>query len=172
MKLEQKSKKASIIIKQVPESIKKHLEAACMNLSTSSSNVIRELATVVSSMTRSAKINMAVEDMKSAVLELQNDLKSLPDLLIQTHEHKDENKVALSEMTIMPLIEIMPLVSFASLLIEMASRIEENMVKTVEELAESAKFKKPEDEVKPKHNQTSNKINASNDENITVLQRV
>ncbi|KAF5753447.1 putative aluminum-activated malate transporter [Helianthus annuus] len=157
---------------KVPESIKKHLEAACMNLSTSSSNVIRELATVVSSMTRSAKINMAVEDMKSAVLELQNDLKSLPDLLIQTHEHKDENKVALSEMTIMPLIEIMPLVSFASLLIEMASRIEENMVKTVEELAESAKFKKPEDEVKPKHNQTSNKINASNDENITVLQRV
>ncbi|KAJ0811242.1 putative aluminum-activated malate transporter [Helianthus annuus] len=157
---------------KVPESIKKHLEAACMNLSTSSSNVVRELATVVSSMTRSAKINMAVEDMKSAVLELQNDLKSLPDLLIQTHEHKDENKVALSEMTIMPLIEIMPLVSFASLLIEMASRIEENMVKTVEELAESAKFKKPEDEVKPKHNQTSNKINASNDENITVLQRV
>ncbi|KAJ0431340.1 putative aluminum-activated malate transporter [Helianthus annuus] len=81
---------------KVPESIKKHLEAACMNLSTSSSNVIRELATVVSSMTRSAKINMA----------------------------------------------------------------------------ESAKFKQPEDEVKPKHNQTSNKINASDDENITVLQRV
>ncbi|XP_076939602.1 aluminum-activated malate transporter 10-like [Bidens hawaiensis] len=157
---------------QVPESIKKHLESACMNLTTSSSNVIRELATVVSTMTKSRKINMAIDDMKNAVLELQNDLKTLPDLLIQRHDDKEEKQVASSEVTMMPLIEVMPLVSFASLLIETASRIEENMVKTVEELAESAKFKQPEEDVKPKRNQTTNKIVLADEENMAVLQRV
>ncbi|XP_076929845.1 aluminum-activated malate transporter 10-like [Bidens hawaiensis] len=158
---------------QVPESIKKHLESSCINLSTSSSNVVRELATVVSTMTKSRKINMAIDDMKNAVLELQNDLKTLPDLLIQRHDDKEEKQVASStEVAIlMPLIEVMPLVSFASLLIETASRIEEDMVKTVEELAESAKFKQPEDDVKPKRNQTTNKI-VSDEETMAVLQRV
>ncbi|KAK9049894.1 hypothetical protein SSX86_031136 [Deinandra increscens subsp. villosa] len=154
---------------QVPESIKKHLESACMNLSTSSSNVIRELATTISTMTRSTmKINMAVEDMRNAILELQNDIKSLPDLLIQPLDHKEKNDVVLSEITVMSLLEVIPLVSFASLLIETASRIEENMVKTVEELAESGKFKQPKSEVKPKHNQTTNKINVSDEENMTA----
>ncbi|KAI3713489.1 hypothetical protein L1987_72067 [Smallanthus sonchifolius] len=148
--------------KQVPESIKKHLESALMNLSTSSSNVIRELATVVSTMTRSVKINIAVEDMKH-----------VPDLLIQPHDHihKENNEVVSNETTVMPLLEVIPLVSFSSLLIEIASRIEENMLKTVEELAESAKFKQPEDEVKPEHNQTTNNI-VSDEENMVVLQRV
>ncbi|MFS7942094.1 putative aluminum-activated malate transporter [Helianthus anomalus] len=156
---------------QVPESIKKHLESACMNLSSTSSNVIRELATSVTTMTRSATINVAVNDMKNAVLELQNDLKSLSDLLIQPHDHKENNEQVSSEMTIMPLLEVMPLVSFASLLIETASRIEENMVKAVEELAESAQFKQPEDEVKLKNNQATNKI-VSDEENVITLQRV
>ncbi|KAL8266655.1 hypothetical protein R6Q59_003999 [Mikania micrantha] len=156
---------------QVPEPIKTHLESGCMNLCTSSSNLIRELAIVVSTMTRSRKINMAVEDMKNAVLEIQNDLKSLPDLLIQPHEQKDKNKAVSSDIIVMPLIEVIPLVSFASLLIEIASRIEEDMVKTVQELAESAKFKQAEDEVKPKHNQTIDKI-VSDEENMTALQRV
>ncbi|KAI3812844.1 hypothetical protein L1987_17556 [Smallanthus sonchifolius] len=156
---------------QVPESLKKHLESACLNLSTSSSNVIRELATVVSTMTRSVKINMAVEDMKHAILDLQNDLKSLPYLLIQLHDHKEKNQVVSNETTMMPLLDVIPLVSFASLLIETASRIEENMVKTVEELSESAKFKQTEDEVKPKHNQTTNKF-VSDEETMKVLQRV
>ncbi|KAJ0779045.1 putative aluminum-activated malate transporter [Helianthus annuus] len=156
---------------QVPESIKKHLESACMNLGSTSSNVIRELATSVTTMTRSAKINVAVNDMKNAVLELQNDLKSLSDLLIQPHDHKENNEQVSSEMTVMPLLEVMPLVSFASLLIESASRIEENMVKAVEELAESAQFKQPEDEVKLKHNQATNKI-VSDEENVIALQRV
>lgn len=143
-----------------------------MNLSTSSSNVIRELATVVSNMTRSVKLNMAVEDMKNAVLELQNDLNTLPDLLIQAHNKKEKNETVSSEVTVMPLFEVIPIVSFASLLIETASRIEENMVKTVEELAEAAKFKQPEYEVKPKNNlMPTNKI-ISDDENMIALQRV
>ncbi|KAI3693712.1 hypothetical protein L1987_76663 [Smallanthus sonchifolius] len=103
---------------QVPESIKNHLESACMNLSSSSSNVIRELATIVSTMRRSVRLNMAIEDMKNAVQDLQNDLKSLPDLLIEPHDHKEKYE---------PVLEVIPLVSFASLLIETASRIEENM---------------------------------------------
>lgn len=150
-----------------------------MNLSSTSSNVIRELATIVSTMTRSVKIDMMVEDMKNAVHELQNDLKSLPDLLIQPLDPKEkestptlkDNELVPTEITVMPLMEVIPLVSFASLLIETASRIEENLVKSVEELAESAQFKQPEDEKKPKHNQTTSKI-VSDKNNEIVLQRV
>ncbi|GJR73522.1 zinc finger, CCHC-type containing protein [Tanacetum coccineum] len=90
-------------------------------------------------MTRSAKIDMAVEDMKNETKELQNDLKSLPDLMIQAHD-KEKDELVPSEVTVVPLIDVIPLVSFASLLIETASRIEENMVKAVEELAESSQF--------------------------------
>ncbi|KAI3727787.1 hypothetical protein L6452_16407 [Arctium lappa] len=156
---------------QVPESIKNHLSSACMNLSSSSSSAMRELAKIVSTMTRSAKIDMVVEEMKNAVQELQNDLQSLPDLLIQPHDVvvKEEEsttpnspdkttELVQSEVTVMPLMEVIPLVSFASLLIETASRIEESVVKAVEELAESARFKQAEDEMKPKHNQTTSKI--------------
>lgn len=109
-------------------------------------------------MTISVKINMEIEDMKKSVQELQSDLKSLPDLLIKPHELEEKTKPVSSETTIMPLLEVMPLVSFASLLIETASRIEENMVKAVEELAEAAQFKQPEDEEKFKNNQTTNKV--------------
>ncbi|XP_076881396.1 aluminum-activated malate transporter 10-like [Bidens hawaiensis] len=129
---------------QVPELIKNHLETSCMNLSTTSSNVIRELATTVSTMTRSAKINMMAKDMNHTVRELQSDLNSLLDLLIQPHYHEEKNE--LSEIIVMP--EVIPLMSFASLLIETASRIEEHMMKAVEELAEKARFKQPENEVK------------------------
>nr|XP_043638727.1 aluminum-activated malate transporter 10 [Erigeron canadensis] len=157
---------------QVPDSIKNHLDSACMNLSSSSSEVMRELATIVSTMTRSAKIGMAVQDMKNAVLELQNDLKSLPDLLIQPNDQIEKKEVAASDITVMPLIKVIPVVSFASLLIETASRIEENMVKAVEELAESAQFKQPKDETKPKHNQTTSKTVSDEEKVIIALQQV
>ncbi|KAD4981801.1 hypothetical protein E3N88_18472 [Mikania micrantha] len=74
---------------QVPEPIKKHLESGCMNLCTSSSNLIRELVIVVRTMTRSRKINMAVEDMKNAVLELQNDLKIISRFADPTTRQKE-----------------------------------------------------------------------------------
>ncbi|CAH1419878.1 unnamed protein product [Lactuca virosa] len=149
---------------QVPESLKNHLDSSCMNLSSSASTVIRELATIVSTTTRSNKIDMAVEDMKNAVQELQNDLKSLPDLLVQPHDKGEEsstpkslekNDRVPSQITVIPLMEVIPIVSFASLLMETASRIEENIVKAVEELADSAQFKQPADKMKPKNNPTS-----------------
>ncbi|KVH95277.1 Aluminum-activated malate transporter [Cynara cardunculus var. scolymus] len=152
---------------QVPESIKDHLSSACMNLSSSSSSVMKELAKIVSTMTRSATIDMAVQEMKNAVQELQNDLQSLPDLLIQpldsqeestTPNSPDKTELVQSEITVMPLMEVIPLVSFASLLMETASRIEESIVKAVEELADSAQFKQAEDEIKLKQNPTTSKI--------------
>ncbi|XP_071703775.1 aluminum-activated malate transporter 10-like [Rutidosis leptorrhynchoides] len=156
---------------QVEKSIKNHLDSACMNLSTSSSNVIRELATSVYTMTRSSKIDIAIQDMKNAVIVLQNDLKSLPDLLIQTQYDKEKKEADSSEIIVMPLMEVIPVVSFASLLIETASRIELNLVKAVEELAESAEFKQPEDEIKANHNKTTETI-VPNEENTIALQRV
>jgi len=150
-----------------------------MNLTSSASKVVRELATMVSTMTRSTNIEMAIEDMKNAVEELQNDLKSLPDLLVQPHDKEEEEdsattksleknqKVVPSEFTVLPLMEVIPLVSFASLLMETATRIEENVVKAVEELAESAEFKQPEEEMKPKQSKI-----VSDEEKDIALQRV
>lgn len=65
--------------------------------------------------------------MKNAVQELQNEL------------HATYN-------TTTPLMEIIPLVTFISLLIEIASRIG-GIVKTVEELASLAEFKQAEEEM-------------------------
>lgn len=109
-----------------------------MRLSSSSSNIIRELSTTVSSLTRATQIDTMINEMKKAVQELENDLKSLSGSLIQSHE-ECHNKLE--------LLEIIPLVTFISLLIELASRIEGGIVKTVEELADSAKFKKVKDEM-------------------------
>lgn len=161
----------SIVNIQVPEAIKNHLGSACMNLSSSSSNVMGELANTVNTMTRSAKIDMAVEDMKNAVKELQHDLKTLPDVMIQLPHDKEKDELVPSEIIAVPLMDVIPAVSFASLLIETASRIEENLVKAVEELAESAQFKQPEDEKKPKQNSNTAKI-VSDEGNATALERV
>ncbi|XP_071700358.1 aluminum-activated malate transporter 10-like [Rutidosis leptorrhynchoides] len=116
---------------RVPELIRKHVSASSFKVSSSSSDVLRELATTVSTMTQSTKMDSAVKELNNAVQQLQNDLESLPDLLIQSHEKYD-------------LLEVIPLVTFISLLIEIALRIA-NIVKVVDEFAEVAKFKLAKD---------------------------
>ncbi|GJR27100.1 aluminum-activated malate transporter 10-like protein [Tanacetum coccineum] len=127
-----------------------------MSLSSSSSNVMRELANIVNTMTRSAKIDMAVEDMKNAVKELQNDLKSLPDLMIQAHD-KEKDELVPSEVTVVPLTD---------------RRNSQWRAKAVDSLAESSQFKQPEDEKKPKQNTSTAKIVSDEEHATTALERV
>lgn len=86
-------------------------------------------------MRRSSTLDILVEDMTIAVQDLQNDLKSLPHLFdtsepISEPENPENKK----------FMEIITVVTFASLLNEIASRIE-SLVEAVKELAKLAEFK-------------------------------
>nr|GEU34280.1 aluminum-activated malate transporter 10-like [Tanacetum cinerariifolium] len=109
-------------------------------------------------MTHAAQIDLTTNEMKKAVEDLQNDLKSLPGLLIQSHKKLE-------------LLEVIPLVTFITLLIELASRIEGGILKTVEELADLAKFKKVKDEMELQKTQDTSKI-VDNTEKVIAHQRV
>ncbi|KAK9275734.1 hypothetical protein L1049_023002 [Liquidambar formosana] len=172
---------------QAPDYIKKHLSDICFRVSSNSSNVIRELALMIKTMRKSTKIDFLVGEMNIAVQELQNDLKSLPTSLLPppppppspplpeaetTPESKQRETISNTAATV-PLIEVIPLVTLASLLIEIATRIE-GIVDTVEELAELAEFK-PAVQGKSKQDQSTNKSapdEKKDEETIKALQRV
>lgn len=81
-------------------------------------------------MKRSPRINLFVEEMKLAVQELQLAFSSLPDqlLLTQATQSKDEenksNDCSTGGAAAPSLLDIVPLMTMASLLIEISSRIE------------------------------------------------
>nr|POE76280.1 aluminum-activated malate transporter 10 [Quercus suber] len=131
---------------QAPEYIKKHLNNSSLKVSSNSSSVIRELAITIKTMKKSSNIHSLVGEMNSAVQELQNDLKSLPKLFnppsmpeADTPENKKIEPISRT-MVKMPLMEIVPLLTLASLLIEIATRIS-GIVDAVEELENLAEFK-------------------------------
>ncbi|KAF2298040.1 hypothetical protein GH714_007572 [Hevea brasiliensis] len=126
---------------QAPEFIKKQLSTACQRVSSNSSSVITELAETIKSMKRSCNIDFLVEEMNSAVEELQQALKSLSKLSIPPESKNiTETPTSAAMDTKVPLMEVMPVVTFASLLIEISSRIK-GIVKAVEQLANVAEFK-------------------------------
>ncbi|XP_022754202.1 aluminum-activated malate transporter 10-like [Durio zibethinus] len=131
-----------IYFKQAAELIKKHLSSSCLKVSSSSSSAIRELAETVKTMKKSSTIDLLVGEMNSAVQELQNDLKSLSYLLNPSSGPENKNlETACMEATTptVPLMEIIPVVTLASILIEIVVRIEA-LVDAVEELGKLAEF--------------------------------
>ncbi|KAI4364686.1 hypothetical protein MLD38_020743 [Melastoma candidum] len=130
---------------QSPQYLKSHLSDACMALCLHSSEVLKELATCLKSMTRSSKLSYLVEKMNFAVQELQEKLNALPGQLL-------ENRPSLRE--------VVPLVTMMSLLVEVATRIEV-LADRVVELAELAEFKSPPDD------KTNAKIMPMDDTNST-----
>lgn len=121
--------------------------------------------------------------MNNAVQELQNDLKSLPGLPIQqslpeagTPQDKKtySNSTSAAASVPVPLIEIIPLVTLVSLLIEIAARIE-SIVDAVEKLADLAQFQPVADEKIKKDNKPDSKIvqdQHKEDETVITIQRV
>lgn len=141
--------------------MKKHLSNIAMKVSSDSSVVIKELARSMKTMKKSSTIDFLVGEMNNSVVELQEDLKSLPSLFIPQQQQEAEspenkNTEQSGSTKSVPLMEIIPLVTLASLLIEIVVRIE-GMVSAVEELAELAEFKSTGDR-KTKQNQTPNKV--------------
>ncbi|BFG32048.1 hypothetical protein CerSpe_183220 [Prunus speciosa] len=145
---------------EASEFTKKHISNIAIKVSSDSSMVIKELAKTMKTMKKSSTIDFLVGEMNNAVLELQEDLKSLPTLFIpqplQEAECPENKSTEQDSKKAVPLMEIIPLVTLASLLIEIVSRIE-GMVSAVEELAGLAEFKSVEDR-KTNQNQTTNKV--------------
>jgi hypothetical protein len=117
----------------------------CLEVSSNSSSVIQELATMIKAMKKSSRIDFLVGQMTSSVQDLQNDLKSLPIMLVSQsvshHADQEDNTKPCdpAQVSSTSIIEIVPLVTLTSLLVEIASRIEA-VVNEVEELAELAHF--------------------------------
>ncbi|CAN6484814.1 unnamed protein product [Victoria cruziana] len=118
---------------QAPESLRQQLRPVCTNLGTCSSEVLRDLSATLKTRRKSSSTRFLVHDMGHAVEELQNSLKYLPETM-------HENGVT--------IIEALPVVSAAALLIEIAGRIEA-VVLAVDELADLAGFN--DEEEKQKH---------------------
>ncbi|XP_031262764.1 aluminum-activated malate transporter 10-like isoform X2 [Pistacia vera] len=164
---------------QGPEFIKKHLSSSCLKVSSDSSSVIKELAKIIKTMTKSSTIDLLVGEMNNAVEDLQNDLKTLSGLFNPEDETPENNnetqKTSLKTTTEIPLLGVISVVTFASLLIEIASRIEA-VVEEVEKLANLAEFQVM-DQCKSKQNQASTEIIPADDQNdkdntIKTLEKV
>lgn len=135
---------------QAPDSLKLNLAGSCKALSKSSSKVLKELSVVIKKMKKSTKIDLLVSDMSIAVQELQNAIKSVPStqMGITLAEPEGTNNDGNKATIIPPLMELLPLATLVSLLIETTSRIE-RVVNAVETLADGASFDSGEEKKKP-----------------------
>ncbi|KAG1354553.1 Aluminum-activated malate transporter 10 [Cocos nucifera] len=138
---------------QAPEPTKKHLREVCAKLSSESSKVLKELSSSMKSMKRSQNIDLLVEEMSNAVEELHNALRSFPNQLTQAavqpavEATEEKKRDSISVTTTLPVMEVLPLITVASLLIEISARIDGvvDAVRTLADLAgfESVKNEKP-----------------------------
>ncbi|KAL3622283.1 hypothetical protein CASFOL_033694 [Castilleja foliolosa] len=127
---------------KAPDFLKKHFSKFCLILSANSSAVLKELAITIATMTKSSKIDHTVKEMKLAVQELQNAVASLSKQPIGSTQ--SGNGIGKGNGnptgTAVILVEIIPLVTVSSLLIDIAARIEK-IVETVNVLAAKAEFR-------------------------------
>lgn len=114
--------------------LKKHVSNACKTMNKSSSDILRELAITVKTMTKSSKMGLLVQEMNTAVQKLQISLKSIPSCLIAPTSEETADEAPFRKTCITPLVEVIPLTTFVSLLIENAARIN-GIVDAVNELA-------------------------------------
>ena len=89
-------------------------------------------------MKKSPKIKYLVKEMKNSVQELHNEVGYLPNLSAPPS----------STEAIIPLVEVIPIATVASLLTEVAARIED-IAGATEELAKLAKFKPAVEKIPP-----------------------
>ncbi|KAL3499048.1 hypothetical protein ACH5RR_041780 [Cinchona calisaya] len=111
-------------------SMKQRLKDICLKMNSSSLSILRELVRNLETMEKSSTINISIEKMKTLVQELKDYLKSLPGLVLTLtySEAKspvtDKTEPFLTTNNVVPLTEVIPLVAFASLLIEISVCIE------------------------------------------------
>lgn len=140
-----------------------------MGLTSHCSKVLKELAVSMKTMTKSPNTDLSVGEMNFSAQELQNALKSVPSPLLlpplQQNEAKGEAAMKQSPVT---LIDILPLATAISLLIEITTRIE-RIADEVDELATLAEFNPVSDE---KSQQKQSKTDITDNETMKALQKV
>ncbi|KAL9687818.1 hypothetical protein QQ045_032225 [Rhodiola kirilowii] len=150
----------------------------CVKLSSASSNVLRELSSTVKSMTKSPKVDFLVGEMNFAIQELQRATRTFPHLLahssppqiIEASHDSPSDHIKKSEET--PIMQVLPLATLVTLVIEIAARIEQ-IVDTVDELSTLAEFKRAAG-TKPGRVQPENELISfnQNQETIAAFQKV
>ncbi|QCE07727.1 Aluminum-activated malate transporter [Vigna unguiculata] len=164
------------------DEMKNNMRSISMKVGANSASVIRELATTMRNMTKSSKLDILVTEMNCAAQELRSLLSSYPNLVnasshnakcsaqTETTTSSDIPQAAKIEI---PLMQIIQVITVASLLIEIVARVE-GIVETVEELSDLANFR-PEMCVKSKQHSPDNKISPDqqiNEETERTLQMV
>ncbi|CAL5042653.1 unnamed protein product [Urochloa decumbens] len=124
-----------------PPQAKKHLAGACAALSRHCAAALREASGSVATMTRSGRIALVVGDMNAAAEELRDELTCLAALLEDGDVDVNSPDAADLPEPAPPLIEVLPLFTAASLLLEICARAE-GVVGAVDNLATAARFKK------------------------------
>ncbi|KAG5593467.1 hypothetical protein H5410_043981 [Solanum commersonii] len=126
---------------QASELLKNQLTNSCQQVSSSTSEILKELALNMKTMRKSSRMDMLIQVKSNAIQELETLMEQLSGLLIIQPKNDQEKPVTRTSSTnVIPLVEIIPTATFASLVIEIAMRIE-GVVDVVEELSKLAKFK-------------------------------
>lgn len=139
---------------KVPESTKEKLSSTCITISSNSSTVIREIVKTMKTMKKSSSADLLISEMNESVQELQKELRCLSCVLpdpeaAQTAKDNENKKTA--KKSAIPLMEIIPMVTFASMLMEITVRIV-SLTEVVSELADLAEFEVEEIDKPVQHN--------------------
>ncbi|CAL0299957.1 unnamed protein product [Lupinus luteus] len=146
---------------KAPEQIKKNMRSISLKVVTNCASLIRELAITMRNVTKSSKVDILIMEMNSSAQELSDLLKSYPNLVDPSESHNSQAKI---EIQVMEIIEV---VTLASLLIEIVSRVK-CIVKAVEELSDLAKFKP----AKSKQHAVENKISPDQEKDEEAINKI
>lgn len=149
----------------------KEFSEKCKKVNSSTSSVIRETAQNLEIMKKSSITEVLIEEMNFAVQELETHLRTIPASfsMIDSEMNSPENDDVKETVLTVPLAEIIPMVTFASLLTEISSRVED-IVSTVQELAEMAEFKPAaaEKQKQDQHNSTNPELSKHEKDEKTI----
>lgn len=157
---------------QSSDDIKKNMSSISMKVGANTASVVRELAITMRNMTRSNKLDILVEEMNGAAQDLRDFLK-YPNMVNPTTSHSANGEEVAANIKI-PLMDIIQVVTVASLLIEIVARVED-IVKAVEELSDLAQFQLAECEKPKQVHSPNNKISPDqekDEKDIKILQMV
>ncbi|XP_028805902.1 aluminum-activated malate transporter 10-like [Neltuma alba] len=114
--------------------MKEQISGVCLRMSSNCASVIRELAKMSQNMTKSLSVDILVGKMNNTAQELQEVLKSNP-----INNNNDANPTKAQSSPQLVLMETFQLLTLASLLLEIAARVED-IAKDVQQLADLAHF--------------------------------
>ncbi|KAE9619105.1 hypothetical protein Lal_00047190 [Lupinus albus] len=153
---------------KAPDQIKKNMRSISLKVVTNCASLIRELALTMKNMTNSCKVDILIMEMNNAAQELSDLLKSYPKLVDPSESHNaQDTQIEVAAKIEIPVMEIIQVVTLASLLIEIVARVK-CIVKAVEELSDLAKFKP----AKSKQHAVENKFSPDQEKDEKTINKI